>query len=622
MNLTCPRCQKPMQPLPNATPAQAETILADLSAGRLINAIKTVREVTSWGLKESKDFVDCPHNPIAGAAAAPPRVVNPMPAKPSSLAPQPGTPRPPFQGRASGVYQLRQFPEDVQKLLVDLSQGWTQPGYLSIRTEGMGAKVFLVVLGLGLVGAGLGFFLNYHRMPTPDLVWKCTPLVVLGFFSVFSGLAGALRLLRSTMKPCVIVNPAVLVKTDGRDAVELYRWAAVTSVRPQSGFGIDVRFGDRLVSVACNNHAELAAITEAAAALRSSKEHDWLARVEEEKEASRPGSGRALRFLVALPLGIAAIYGSWAAAYVLEEKERYEAAIRDGKSTSGSHWDINGYRYFAKGVREDLPAPFLGLAPLDAHEPEIEALHDDVTWRGKAEKRSAVAAREYLKEFPKGRHVADAKKLLHELYMDAEATYVARAKDAESKAVEGMKALLAHLREKDDPGVGILFTPVEGLDGAGPETHVKKKTGSSKVEPVGPAFTKERNESREYAISNQLKKALGTVFSDDLFLFEGKDKPGVRFVVRHKVKGSGDYYTNKKEEHLPLAQRTVYVGIYVEFEVTVEVGEEKFPVKIIATPAPNFSVRNMSSVYDVMAQTAFDEFGRKLVAAYGIGESR
>ncbi|MEZ0230302.1 MAG: ribosomal protein L7/L12 [Planctomycetota bacterium] len=604
MQLNCPRCQKPMPPLPGATDAQAQSIVTDMGAGRLINAIKTVREVTTAGLKEAKDYVDCPHRTVISTAAAP----------------RPGAPRAPFEGRASGCWSLRQFPEDVQKLLVDLSQGWTQPGYISIKNEGMGGKIFLVVLGLGLVGAGLGFFLNYHRMPTPDLVWKCTPLVVLGLFSLFGGLSGALRLLRSTMKPCVIVNPAVLVRTTGRDVVEVYRWAAVTAVRPQAGFGVDVRFGDRSVAVACNDNAELTAITEAAAALRTSKEHDWLARVEEEKEVSRPGSGRALRFLLALPLGIAVIYGSWAAAYVHEEKERYEAAIQDGKSSSSSHWDINAYRYFATGVEEDMPKFFLALAPLEQHKPEIEALHDDVTWKAKAEKRNAVPVREYMKEFPKGRHQEDAKKLLHELYKDAEAKYVARAKGADRGAIEGVKALLAHLREKDDPGVGIVFMPVDGLEGAGFDAFAKEQTGSDKVEPVGPAFTKERNESRESSISSELKKALGTVFSDDLFLFEGKDKPGARFVVRHKVKGSGSYYTDKSEDKLPLAERRIYVGIYVEFEVTIEVGGEKFPVKIVAPPAKNFSVRNMSAVYDVMAQTAFDEFGRRLIKAYGIGE--
>ncbi len=608
-----------MPRLPGASDAQSRSIVDDMAAGRLIDAIKTAREVTSCGLKEAKDYVDCPHRAPLPASAFVPQVMNPMPAKPSMLAPKPGAGAAPFEGRASGCWRLGQFPEDVQKLLVDLSQGWTQPGLLSIPSEGLGGKVFLVVLGLGLIGAGLGFFHFYHRMPTPDLVWKCTPLVVLGAFSLLGGLAGALRLLRARVKPCVIVTPALLVRTTGRDAIELYRWAAVSAIRPAGG-EIALRFGDRSVAVSCSTVAEVTAVTEAAAARRTSNEHDWLARVEDEKEVSRPGSGRPLRFVLALVLGVGAIYGTWAAHYVLEEDERYRRAIEDGKATTGSHWDVSAYRYFALSAEEDVPKFILPLAPLEKHKPEVEALWDDVKWREKSEKKSAKDVREYMKDFPKGRHLEDAKKLLHELYKDAEATYVARAKGADSKAIEGMKALLAHLREKDDPGVGILFTPVEGLDGAGPEQAARKLTGSDKIAPIGPAFTKERNETREYAISAQLKKALGTVFTDDLFLFEGKDKPGVRFVVRHKVRPSGKVYASKGDENLPQEQRTFYVGIFVEFEVTLEVGAERFPVEVLARSAKNFSVRDMSTVYDVMAQTAFDEFGRELIKTYGIGE--
>jgi len=56
----CPSCGKPLV-VPGADGPRAAAIAAALQRGAKIDAIKTVREVTGWGLKEAKDFVECPH---------------------------------------------------------------------------------------------------------------------------------------------------------------------------------------------------------------------------------------------------------------------------------------------------------------------------------------------------------------------------------------------------------------------------------------------------------------------------------------------------------------------------------------------------------------------------------
>src|SRR5262245_43963769 len=98
--LTCPRCHREMPPLPGASDEKAQQVLAEITAQRLINAIKLVREITNAGLREAKDYVDCSHRPIAGAVAVssppPPPAPDPAPsAAPSAL---PGSPKKPFEG--------------------------------------------------------------------------------------------------------------------------------------------------------------------------------------------------------------------------------------------------------------------------------------------------------------------------------------------------------------------------------------------------------------------------------------------------------------------------------------------------------------------------------------------
>ncbi len=57
----CPSCSRPFPTFPGATAAGLAAIQTELKGRNKIMAIKLVREMTGWGLKESKDFVDCPH---------------------------------------------------------------------------------------------------------------------------------------------------------------------------------------------------------------------------------------------------------------------------------------------------------------------------------------------------------------------------------------------------------------------------------------------------------------------------------------------------------------------------------------------------------------------------------
>lgn len=65
MNAFCPDCRRELPAIAGAPPSRLEEVAAELAAGRKINAIKIVRELTLWGLKEAKDYVECPH-PLAG----------------------------------------------------------------------------------------------------------------------------------------------------------------------------------------------------------------------------------------------------------------------------------------------------------------------------------------------------------------------------------------------------------------------------------------------------------------------------------------------------------------------------------------------------------------------------
>ena len=61
MKALCPACRSELPPLPGVPQSRNEDVAAALERNEKIQAIKLVRELTSAGLKEAKDYVECPH---------------------------------------------------------------------------------------------------------------------------------------------------------------------------------------------------------------------------------------------------------------------------------------------------------------------------------------------------------------------------------------------------------------------------------------------------------------------------------------------------------------------------------------------------------------------------------
>ncbi len=76
MATTCPACGSPLPPLPGVPEPRMIEVAAAIKRNNLIAAIKFVRELSHLGLKDSKDYVECPHL-IGPAALAPLMPPNP-----------------------------------------------------------------------------------------------------------------------------------------------------------------------------------------------------------------------------------------------------------------------------------------------------------------------------------------------------------------------------------------------------------------------------------------------------------------------------------------------------------------------------------------------------------------
>lgn len=297
--------------------------------------------------------------------------------------------------------------------------------------------------------------------------------------------------------------------------------------------------------------------------------------------------------------------------------------------------------------RSDIRGLLEAYTPFTAHSRAALEGYDDVCFQEALEKKTAGALREYRRDFEKGRHREDAREVLRDMYRQAEARYLENAPttDAPPAAVEGMKSLLAYLREHDPEAlqVPVCFLPVEGLEGGRIEDFVRALTGSKKVHPVSPAFSKAANQTREHRIVSHMDQALRWVVGDLFRLATGslessRDRP--RILVGYQVVGTGIPYTMVAEKDLAREARNVYVGIALDFQFSLQVPAGDAPLSddpaeghhfpLRATPAPNFSAagRNQGpeafarAVYDAMAETAFAEVTRRLARQLGLERSK
>lgn len=600
-------------------------------------------------------------------------------------------------------YRPDQLPADLRSTLRDLSRGKPLEHHTTLALEGYLFPFLRLVVGAVVLGFSLFTVTRSSWELGGDEATLHAVLGAVGGALILNALFRLLRKLTSGIKPAMVVNRVSVAATRGGSSPILvarladlkWRHGGVTSHK----ITLELPDGTHVFrSPLFSDGFGFATRLSSAKAAEASPEEDWVARLEgAEAEGTPRGPGWAGRFLrAASVLAAGAILGYGAALharvirYQNVEARYWEGceAGRDREYGCGEYvrWaeplqtklldarydDFEGMnreyqawsdstasmslgplrdrmrRYeavYAMKQRGDSPRgePYLRHTPLAEHAPLALERLDDASFEKVRESHRAASFREYLRDWPKGRNRDAARERLRELYRAATERYRKQVAGpgTSPEAVQGMLALLEHLR-KEDPvtaTVPICFLPVAGLEGGKIEELVSALTGSKKVHPVEPAFTAEANKRRNGLVVGYIDRALKRVLGD-LFVPQWwspsavRDRP--RFLVHYEVRATGRAYGVTSEESLPPAERNQYVGIAIEFDFTIQVPEGDQPLTddpdqghrfgFVARPAPNFSVAGAQSpevfarkVYDRMAETAFDEFTRKLAEAYGLG---
>jgi tetratricopeptide (TPR) repeat protein len=245
------------------------------------------------------------------------------------------------------------------------------------------------------------------------------------------------------------------------------------------------------------------------------------------------------------------------------------------------------------------------------------------------------SCRYYLERFPSGSHAKEAHSKIDDMYAKALEKYKEKAPNADPKALEAMQHIFDALNKSGATRVKITYE--NAVDFAELKNVDKKEYAD--VTPPDAAFTSSYNKSRESSITSALKSAFGSVLDKEILEFddgsysydydydyrygERRKRPPspVTFNIKYTVTPSGSIYESTS------GPKKRMFGILFAWDFTVKIDgdtSEPFELKLPSRPATNIRYSTYGSYdadilpYTKMAESAFEDFGRKLSGSFGV----
>ncbi|HEY1586100.1 MAG TPA: tetratricopeptide repeat protein, partial [Polyangia bacterium] len=310
---------------------------------------------------------------------------------------------------------------------------------------------------------------------------------------------------------------------------------------------------------------------------------------------------------------------------LLEAEEGFDlvppALLQPGKAGPPAPKDSSTLKWY--GAAAAVGVAMFGVAiPLNLGAAERYA------WTTASRYPNLSAYRDYVAAFPSGAHAAEAKERIGAWYDRAISQYQERA----GTTTAGSKAIVAVLEALKASGA----TAVNVTYDSAIDFSATKRFGEKGITDADPAFSATENKSRESSITAALRDSFGRVVGSDIIDFDDggyrysydytnhrpreRKKGPVTFAIKYRVGPSGTIY-----ESTTSASRKFY-GILFDWSLTItdDKGATLFATQLSSAPAKNIRYTTTGYVqsdilpYTKMAESAFEEFGRKLAGDFGI----
>lgn len=276
------------------------------------------------------------------------------------------------------------------------------------------------------------------------------------------------------------------------------------------------------------------------------------------------------------------------------------------------------------------PASLAGLLGVIAFfavlEPYNDYRDDELRWDGAKSSGTASGYRLYIASRPDGRHVSDAHATIATLYERAADKYRTASGVRTSEGVEAVIKMLEYASRTGHYKVLVDFAGNNEIP-TDIEQELARDNGVSRLIPIQPSFTASMNQARETRILQKITESFGKVIPGDILQFgPGRaSSQEIGFKINYVIQASGAMYYPEKQENVPQPQRDWYTGIAFDWNFFVRVpGAESsnFQLTLKSEPAQHFYSRGAgegaglapTEVYNAMADSAFDDFGSKLLS--------
>jgi hypothetical protein len=294
----------------------------------------------------------------------------------------------------------------------------------------------------------------------------------------------------------------------------------------------------------------------------------------------------------------------------------------------------SGIKYVLGRLGPTILAAFIGaMVFLFVIAPYNDSCDDELRWHTATTAATATAYRLYLATRPEGRHSSGAHAALDILYDKAAEQYKTSAGLEGSQGIEAVIRILEYAKATGRYKVFVNFSGDNEIPND-VDVRLRSISGFARLAPVLPSFTESMNRAREARILERISASFGKVIPGDVLQFT-EGQATVRdpvFRVDYVIKASGALYYPEKQEHEPEANRDWYTGISFgwKFKIAVpETNASTFQFSLDSKPADLFNVAyersgtaatefSSGEVYGAMADSAFDNFGSKLLSELSV----
>ena len=295
---------------------------------------------------------------------------------------------------------------------------------------------------------------------------------------------------------------------------------------------------------------------------------------------------------------------------------------------------LTGLTFIFRKLRPTLIAGLLGiLIFFVAVVPYNDYRDDELRWDAAKSSATANGYRLYAASRPDGRHLIDAYAAIATLYERAADKYRNASNNVTSQGVEVVIKMLEYAKSTGHYKVFVSFSEDDQIP-PDIDARIMRATRLSKFVPILPSFTPEMNQAREARILQKISDSFGKVIPGDILQFsvgQGSSQE-IKFTVPYVIRATGDAYYPVSQEKLLEASRDWYTGIGFEWSFFVTVPDEdssRFQFSLKSEPAQLFNVAYTKSagesselvptaVYGAMADSAFDDFGSKLLSQLAV----